>query len=80
MINGKHTGHITPENVKLVGAVGTILNHSENKQSLPNIDRCIVIAREVGLITVCCAESLKEAKAIAKFSPDFIAYEDPELI
>ena len=44
------------------------------------IRECIKRAKETGLKTVVCAASVQEAKAIAKFSPDCIAFEDPELI
>jgi len=47
----------------------------------PNeIKSCIKIARKNNLISVCCAASAKEAEKIAKFNPDFIAIEPPELI
>jgi len=78
--NGKHTGHILAENVKRIGVVGTLLNHSERRLSLPEIEECVKIAKRFDLITVCCSENTEQAKEIAKFSPDFIAIEPPELI
>jgi len=78
--DGKHTGHVLAENVKAVGAVGTLLNHSERRLSLGEIEECIKIAKSFGLITVCCSESPERSEQIAKLGPDFIAYEDPVLI
>jgi triosephosphate isomerase len=78
--DGKHTGHVVAENVKAVGAVGTILNHSERRLKLEEIGKCVNIAKSFDLITVCCSESPKESEEIARFGPDFIAYEPPELI
>jgi triosephosphate isomerase len=78
--DGKHTGHVLAENVKAVGAVGTLLNHSERRLSLGEIEECIKIAKRFGLITVCCSESPERSEQIAKLGPDFIAYEDPVLI
>jgi len=77
---GKHTGHVLAENVKAVGAVGTLLNHSERRLSLEEIKECIKIAKSFDLITVCCSESPEKCEQIAKLAPDFIAYEDPVLI
>ena len=47
---------------------------------LREIRKCVKIAKKYHLISVCCAKNLKEVKEIAKFSPDFIAIEPPELI
>jgi len=78
--DGKHTGHVLAENVKTVGAVGTLLNHSERRLSFEEIEECIKIAKSFDLITVCCSESPEKSEQIAKLNPDFIAYEDPVLI
>ena len=78
--DGKHTGHVLAESVKAVGAVGTLLNHSERRLKLEEIEECVKIAKSFGLITVCCSESPERSEQIAKLGPDFIAYEDPVLI
>lgn len=77
---GKHTGSIVPANLKEIGIKGTLINHSEKRLRLGEIKKCIEIARKNNLISVCCAASLGKVKKIAKFNPDFIAYEDPNLI
>jgi len=77
---GAHTGAILPEAVKEAGAVGTILNHSEKKLSLPLLKKSIERAKKAGLLTLVCAATPDEAKAIAAFKPDMIAIEPPELI
>ena len=38
---GGHTGSILPESVKEAGAVGTLINHSEQRKQLFNIDATI---------------------------------------
>jgi triosephosphate isomerase len=48
--------------------------------SLEEIEKCIKIAKEYDLTTVCCSADVNKSKEIAKFAPDFIAYEDPTLI
>ena len=77
---GAHTGHILPEAVKIAGARGTLINHSERKVPIEVIEKAIARAREVGLTTVVCAGSPEESEKVAKFVPDFVAYEPPELI
>lgn len=77
---GPYTGHISPLSIKEAGVIGSLINHSEKRLSLEEIEKCIKIARKYDLITVCCSKDINESKEIAKFSPDFIAYEDPTLI
>ena len=77
---GSHTGSILPEAVKEAGAIGTLINHSEKKLSLDKIESCVNIAKALELKSICCASNLKEVIEIAKLSPDYIAFEDPELI
>ncbi|MEM5879152.1 MAG: triose-phosphate isomerase [Candidatus Aenigmatarchaeota archaeon] len=77
---GAFTGHVSAKALKEAGAKGVIINHSERKLSLKEIESCVKIAKKFKLITVCCAESLEEGKRIAKLEPDFLAYEDPFLI
>ncbi len=77
---GAFTGHVTALSIKEVGATGALINHSERKLDLKKIKECIELAKKYGLISVCCSASIDESKEIAKFNPDFIAYEPPELI
>ena len=77
---GARTGHITALSVKEAGAIGTLINHSERKLDLDGIKRCVELAKNYNLISVCCSSNVEEGKAIAQFAPDFIAYEPPELI
>ena len=77
---GSHTGSITSEAVKRAGAVGTLINHSEKHLILMEVEKRILRAKEAELTTIVCAKTSDEAKEIAKFHPDFIAIEPPELI
>ncbi|MCK4730605.1 MAG: triose-phosphate isomerase [Candidatus Aenigmarchaeota archaeon] len=77
---GSHTGSILPASVKDAGVMGTLINHSERRLSLDKIEGIITVSKQLGIKTVCCAADIKEVMDIAKFSPDYIAYEDPELI
>lgn len=77
---GSGTGAVLPEAVKEAGAVGTLINHSEKRLTLADIDECIKRAREVGLISLVCTNTPEVTYATAALSPDVIAYEPPELI
>ena len=77
---GSSTGHILAEAVKEAGAAGTVINHAENKKDNEFVEKAIARAKEAGLIVMVCAEDVKRAEELAKFNPDLIAVEPPELI
>ena len=77
---GSYTGHILPEDVKSAGADGTLVNHSERRLKLADIDDVITRAREVNLLTVVCTNNAAVSAAAAALRPDMIAVEPPELI
>lgn len=75
---GPHTGHILAESVREHGAYGAILNHSEKR--IENIAGCLKKCMASGLKSVVCVSGISEAKKTAKLNPDYIAFENPELI
>lgn len=77
---GSFTGHILPESVKEAGAVGTLINHSEKRLKLTEINSTIVRARETKLISVVCAINPAVSAVAASLKPDVIDVEPPELI
>lgn len=77
---GKHTGSIIAEDVKDNGAVGTLLNHSEDRYRIDVLEAAILRAKKAKLTTVVCANNDEIAESIAAFEPDMIAVEPPELI
>lgn len=78
--SGSHTGFVLPLALKEAGAKGVVLNHAENKRSDKFVKDALIAAKSEGLKVMVCAESVKRAVAVARFSPDFIAIEPPELI
>lgn len=78
--DGKRTGHILAENLKKIGVTGTLISHSERRLKLNEIKKCVEVARKFGLISVVCSEDPEKSEKIAKFGPNFIAIEPPELI
>ena len=77
---GSNTGWLLPEGAKENGATGTLINHSERKISMSEIEKIINRCKKLGLKTIVCASTSEEASKIDKFSPDYIAIEPPELI
>lgn len=77
---GSYTGSVVPELVKKMGAVGTLLNHSEKRLG-EKLTESVKAAKAAGLQIVVCAEDDSEAEKIAsELKPDFVAVEPPELI
>jgi len=77
---GAYTGHVLPESVKEAGAIGTLINHSERRLTLAEIDSIISKTRELGLVAVVCGNNPEVSAATAVLNPDVIAIEPPELI
>jgi triosephosphate isomerase len=77
---GRNTGYILPENVKAAGAQGTLINHSEHQLSEDKIKNTIEYAKNVKLLSLVCVNTPEKASHVAKFKPNMIAIEPPELI
>lgn len=78
---GAHTGSILAESVLEDGAIGTFLNHSENRAlNFEILAKAHDRAKEVGLKTLIFAKDVEELEKISSLRPDFISYEPPELI
>ncbi len=55
-----------------------MLNHCEKPVSMGELNKTIRRAEEVGLATIVCADTIREAKAIALLKPDIIvAHTEP---
>lgn len=77
---GRGMGHVLPESLKEAGAGAVFLNHAENPLTVAEMSKTILRAQELGMITVVCADSVREAKAVAEFDPDIILCEPTDLI
>jgi triosephosphate isomerase (TIM) len=78
---GSTTGYFVPEIVKSYGVIGSLINHSEHRiDSLDSIGELVEVLRGLQMVSVVCARTVEEARNIARFNPDFIAIEPPELI
>ncbi|AKG92081.1 triosephosphate isomerase [Geoglobus ahangari] len=77
---GSHTGRITPEMLKEKGVKGSLINHSERRLRLADIDYLVSKFKELGLTSVVCTNNVSTTRAAAALSPDYVAIEPPELI
>lgn len=77
---GRGMGAVLPESLKEAGAGAVVLNHAENQKTLAELYACINRAKELGLITIVCADSTTESKAVAELGADVILAEPTALI
>lgn len=77
---GRGMGAVLPESLAEAGAKAVVLNHAENQKTLAELNACIKRAKELDLITIVCADSTIEAKAVAELGADVILAEPTELI
>ncbi len=77
---GSFTGHITADCVKSAGALGTLINHSERRLLLSDVDSVVQSTKKAQLTSIVCTNNVAVTSAAAALSPDFVAIEPPELI
>ncbi len=77
---GAYTGHVLADAVKAAGASGTILNHSERRIKISEIEEILSLARVSDLASVVCTDTPGVSAAVASLSPNMIAIEPPDLI
>jgi len=78
--SGSHTGAVLAEEIKKMGGVGSLINHSEKRIPIEDIKKAIGLCNKYDLVSIVCAQDSEEAKKLAIYGPDFIAVEPPELI
>ena len=77
---GARTGWLPLEIIKDAGADGILINHSEHRLRLDEINKLVVKAKELNMISLVCADVPETGAAVALLRPDIIAVEPPELI
>ncbi len=79
---GQFTGSINVEAVYEAGANGTLLNHSEYPLNFDILDKTAARIKSLAntfQVMICC-QDLEILKKAAQLSPNYLAYEPPELI
>lgn len=77
---GRGMGYILPEALSEAGVDATFLNHAEHQMELGELVKAIKRSDELGILTIACADSIEEARAVALLSPDVMVCEPTALI
>jgi triosephosphate isomerase len=77
---GRFTGHVLGDTLVESGCAGTLLNHSEKRMQLADIEESISRAHKLNLFTVVCTNNIQVSVAAACMNPWSVAVEPPELI
>ena len=77
---GAHTGHITVDAIKMAGAAGSLINHSERRLTLADIEASVRALQAQKLVAVVCSNNEATSAAAAALAPEYVAIEPPELI
>ena len=79
-VEGAFTGHVPAFTIRAAGCTGTLINHSERRLTIADIEACVSAARFNHLESVVCTNNAGVSAAAAAFGPDYVAVEPPELI
>jgi triosephosphate isomerase len=77
---GRFTGHAIGETLVDAGCAGTLLNHSEKRMQLADIEDAARRAEHLNLYTIICTNNPLVSVAAASLNPNAVAVEPPELI
>lgn len=77
---GRGMGHILPAGLAEAGVKAVFLNHAEHPQTLGELVKSLEYAREYDILSIVCANSYEEVRAIAVLKPDVMVCEPNELI
>lgn len=77
---GDSMGGILPESLIEIGVKAVVINHAYMPLTFSDVLKTIKRAKEMGLQTIICADSIEEAKAMADLGPDILLAEPTELI
>ena len=76
----RHTGQITADALKLAGAAGSLVNHSERRLTLAEIESSVRALQSHKLAAVVCSNNEITSAGAAALGPEYVAIEPPELI
>lgn len=77
---GRGVAEVLPEALYAAGARGVVLNHCEKAMTLSAVQATIERARQMGMVSFVCADSIEEGRALAHLHPDILNPEPSELI
>lgn len=77
---GARTGHITADALTAAGAAGSLINHSERRLTLAEIELSVRALQTHKLTAVICSNNEVTSAGAAALGPEYVAIEPPELI
>lgn len=77
---GSGMGHVLPVALADIGVKATFLNHAEHAMPFAQLAKAMARADELGILTIVCADTVEEAKALAMLHPDIMVCEPTSLI
>ncbi len=77
---GASMGKVSIESLVDIGVQAAVLNHADHPLSLSTLVHIVQRAKQKGLKTIICADSVLEAQAIALLQPDIVLAEPTEQI
>ena len=80
LLPGKFTGYQLPFEFKSCRRRGVLLNHFDHPIDIAVLPTTVKYCREAGLKIMIITASLEEIKTVSRLQPDFIGFEDPQLI
>ncbi|WP_195701485.1 triose-phosphate isomerase [Companilactobacillus futsaii] len=80
LVPGRGMGHVLPDGLAAAGVKAVVLNHAEKPLTLAELDKTIKRAKEVGLMTIVCADTVEQCKAVAELNPNCMICEPNSLI
>lgn len=79
-VEGAYTGRVTAYTLRAAGCTGSLINHSERRLTIADIEASVEACRFNHLISVVCTNNIGVSAAAAAFAPNYVAVEPPELI
>ncbi len=77
---GSYTSRINAEMLKEKGVRGSLINHSERRLKLADIEYIVSKFRKLGLVSIVCTNNITTTASASALNPDYVAIEPPELI
>ena len=77
---GGHTGSSLINTLLEAGICGSLINHSENRMKLADIEEVVRLCRDNNIESCVCTNNIETSKAVATLAPTAVAVEPPELI
>lgn len=77
---GDTMGKVLIESLVHIGVQAVVLNHADHPLAISTLSNTILRAKDMGIQTIVCADSIQEAQAVAMLHPDIVLAEPTELI